>query len=194
MMYGGPRNARGPLANTPLPLPASAAGPATRGARWRFRGPPRAPLRAQKDRGYARFRQEERRFSSKKRGVCMVGRDLMRPEAVEPGRYLRKTPGRQPALRWFRQPGTFRVCHDRTHPPIFCPRADDWCRVPKAGARAELYAWCLMGNHVHLLFHAPIDCVSACMKKTCGSYARNFNDKSGRVGHLFQERFKSEPI
>ncbi len=58
----------------------------------------------------------------------------------------------------------------------------------------ELYAWCLMGNHVHLLFHAPMSGVSACMKKACGSYARYFNDKSGRIGHLFQERFRSEPI
>ena len=58
----------------------------------------------------------------------------------------------------------------------------------------ELYAWCLMGNHVHLLMHAPMDNLAACMKKCCGSYARYFNDKAGRVGHLFQERFKSEPI
>ena len=60
--------------------------------------------------------------------------------------------------------------------------------------RCELYAWCLMGNHVHLLVHAPMDSVSACMKQLLGTYSQWFNQKSGRVGHLFQERFKSEPI
>ncbi|MBO4364970.1 MAG: transposase [Eggerthellaceae bacterium] len=59
---------------------------------------------------------------------------------------------------------------------------------------AELYAWCLMGNHVHLLIHASMDKLSKCMMHTCGQYARYYNEKSGRVGHLFQERFKSEPI
>ena len=59
---------------------------------------------------------------------------------------------------------------------------------------AELLAWCLMGNHVHLLIHAPIERVSNLMKHLCGSYSLWFNRKCGRCGHLFQERFKSEPI
>lgn len=59
---------------------------------------------------------------------------------------------------------------------------------------AELYAWCLMGNHFHLLIHAPLGRISECMRLLCGGYARSFNEKYGRVGHLFQERFKSEPV
>lgn len=58
----------------------------------------------------------------------------------------------------------------------------------------ELYAWCLMGNHVHLLMHGPVDDISNCMKQLCGGYAQHFNGKAGRTGHLFQERFKSEPV
>ena len=61
-------------------------------------------------------------------------------------------------------------------------------------ADLELYAWCLMSNHFHLLFHGKIEDVSSCMKSLCGSYAQWFNAKSGRVGHLFQERFRSEPV
>ena len=61
-------------------------------------------------------------------------------------------------------------------------------------AEVELYAWCLMGNHVHLLVHAPMEHVSSCMKFLLGRYSQWFNAKSGRVGHLFQERFRSEPI
>ena len=58
----------------------------------------------------------------------------------------------------------------------------------------ELYAWCLMGNHVHLLVHAPMASVSKLMKQVLGTYAMRFNLKTGRVGHLFQSRFRSEPI
>lgn len=59
---------------------------------------------------------------------------------------------------------------------------------------AEVLAWCFMSNHVHLLFHAPMEQISLCMKSVCGSYAQLFNARHDRVGHLFQERFRSEPI
>ena len=58
----------------------------------------------------------------------------------------------------------------------------------------DLYAWCLMGNHFHLLVHAPLEVVSSAMRSLCGQYARFFNKGYGRVGHLYQERFESEPI
>lgn len=59
---------------------------------------------------------------------------------------------------------------------------------------AELYAWCLMSNHVHILVHAPIDCLAIMMKHLLSNYAERFNAKSERTGHLFQERYKSEPV
>lgn len=61
-------------------------------------------------------------------------------------------------------------------------------------ASVEVIAWCLMGNHVHLLLHAPLETISQCMKRVCGGYAQQFNLRYIRSGHLFQERFKSEPI
>ena len=61
-------------------------------------------------------------------------------------------------------------------------------------SKSELYAWCLMSNHVHLLVHAPIDRIALFMKDLCGTYAQYFNKKTGRTGHLFQERYKSEAI
>ena len=61
-------------------------------------------------------------------------------------------------------------------------------------AGAELLAWCLMENHVHLLIHAPLPDLSAAMRRVCGTYALRFNAKTGRVGHLFQDRFKSEAV
>ena len=58
----------------------------------------------------------------------------------------------------------------------------------------DLYAWCLMGNHFHLLIHGDIKRVSKCMQRLCSEYAHWFNRKTGRVGHLFQARFRSEAI
>lgn len=57
-----------------------------------------------------------------------------------------------------------------------------------------LLAWCLMDNHAHLLFHMPLEEVSALMRTLGSSYALWFNERHDRVGHLFQGRFRSEPI
>lgn len=58
----------------------------------------------------------------------------------------------------------------------------------------ELHAYCLMGNHVHLLIKDVSNQLDQIMKKIAGSYAYYFNRKHERVGHLFQDRFKSEVI
>ena len=55
-------------------------------------------------------------------------------------------------------------------------------------------AYCLMGNHVHMLLRDTSDELSVFMKKLEVSYASFFNWKYGRTGHLFQGRYKSEPI
>ncbi len=57
-----------------------------------------------------------------------------------------------------------------------------------------IYAYCLMDNHVHLLINEGEDEISRVMKRINTSYAYYFNNKYGRVGHLFQDRFKSEAI
>ena len=59
---------------------------------------------------------------------------------------------------------------------------------------AELYAWCFMSNHVHLLIHAEMKVVTAIMRSLLGSYAMYFNRRHGRTGHLFQNRFDSVAI
>ena len=58
----------------------------------------------------------------------------------------------------------------------------------------EIYAYCLMDNHVHMLMRDPLDEIDVFMKKLEGSYAFYFNHKYERVGTLFQERYKSEAI
>ena len=57
-----------------------------------------------------------------------------------------------------------------------------------------LYAWCLMTNHVHLLLKASPAELSSFTRAVFGRYAQYFNNRHDRVGHLFQERFWSEPV
>lgn len=64
----------------------------------------------------------------------------------------------------------------------------------KAHQEYLLYAYCLMNNHVHLLLQEYQDELSRIMKKINVSYVYYFNRKYQRIGHLFQDRFKSEKI
>ncbi len=58
----------------------------------------------------------------------------------------------------------------------------------------QIYAYCLMGNHVHLLLKVGIEALEQVMRRLCGSYVYWYNSKYQRVGNLFQDRFKSEPV
>ena len=57
-----------------------------------------------------------------------------------------------------------------------------------------IYAYCLMGNHVHLLIKESSETLAQIMKRISSSYVYYYNHKYGRIGHLFQERFKSQPV
>lgn len=59
---------------------------------------------------------------------------------------------------------------------------------------AAVYAWCLMDNHYHILIKQELGSLSDMMKALDSSYALYFNMRHDRVGHLFQGRFKSEPV
>ena len=58
----------------------------------------------------------------------------------------------------------------------------------------KLFAYCLMGNHVHLLMKAQDEDLDQIFKRIGARYVYWYNWKYRRVGHLFQDRFKSEPI
>lgn len=57
-----------------------------------------------------------------------------------------------------------------------------------------VYAYCLMNNHVHLVVHDENDQISGTMKGVATGYAMFFNIKYDRVGHVFQDRFRSEAV
>lgn len=58
----------------------------------------------------------------------------------------------------------------------------------------ELYAYCLMPNHIHFLMKQNDKNLEIIFKQIAGCYAGWFNFKYERTGHLFQDRFKSEPV
>ncbi|XQY91625.1 transposase [Metabacillus sp. HB246100] len=58
----------------------------------------------------------------------------------------------------------------------------------------KVYAWCLMGNHVHFLVKEGNEEISLVMKRIGISYANYYNWKYHTNGHLFQNRFKSENV
>jgi len=67
-------------------------------------------------------------------------------------------------------------------------------RKYKVQAEMEVYAWCLMNNHVHLLLKEGNEVISATMKRVGVSYASYYHQKYNTSGHLFQDRFKSENV
>jgi len=55
----------------------------------------------------------------------------------------------------------------------------------------RILAWVLMSNHAHLLVVSGTKGISLFMRRLLTGYAINYNRRHGRIGHLFQNRYKS---
>ena len=64
----------------------------------------------------------------------------------------------------------------------------------KAISEFEIFAYCLIGNHIHLLLKEVKEPIDQIMKRIATRFVYWYNIKYQRVGHLFQDRFKSEPV
>ncbi|MGQ0654743.1 MAG: transposase [Betaproteobacteria bacterium] len=58
----------------------------------------------------------------------------------------------------------------------------------------RLYAYCLMGNHYHLLAETPLPNLSRGMRHLNGCYTQAFNRRHSRVGHVIQGRFDAKLV
>ncbi len=58
----------------------------------------------------------------------------------------------------------------------------------------NIFAYCLMDNHVHLIVKENIEPLAKIMKRIGVSYVYWYNYKYNRSGHLFQDRYKSQAI
>ena len=65
----------------------------------------------------------------------------------------------------------------------------------KAGQfQVEIYAYCIMSNHFHLMVKSDFKMLSAFMRELNSNYAVYYNCKYGESGHVFQGRFYSSCI
>ncbi len=78
------------------------------------------------------------------------------------------------------------ILHDMTSPK-------DELKHPLP-ARCAFFSYCLMPNHVHLLIQEKSEKLSKTVKQIASRYALYYNNRYEHFGHLFQDRFKSEPV
>jgi putative transposase len=79
---------------------------------------------------------------------------------------------------------------------IFKDDSDRADFVARLAALAEegawsVFAWALLPNHVHLLVRTGSLPLATSMRRLLTGYVVNFNRRHNRVGHLFQNRYKS---
>jgi len=130
-----------------------------------------------------------RKWLRKIKGSCTFGGSHLEGEAV-PRRALRFVPGEfyhiynrgNEARPIFWEPDNYRYFLERMAKYLLADPID-------------LVAFCLMPNHFHLLLRlAEVFDVSDAMKKLGISYAKALNIRYGRIGHLFQGRFRSKHV
>ena len=73
---------------------------------------------------------------------------------------------------------------------IFCTTLNETC----GRTGWEVHAWCLMGNHFHLVVETPRGNLVAGMKWLLGTYTQRYNRRHCLSGHLFQGRYKAQVI
>lgn len=61
-------------------------------------------------------------------------------------------------------------------------------------SKYQIFSYCLMDNHVHLLLKESEEGISDSIKRISSSYVYWYNTKYQRMGHLFQGRYKSENV
>jgi REP element-mobilizing transposase RayT len=60
--------------------------------------------------------------------------------------------------------------------------------------RWRCFAYCLMGNHYHLLVQTREPNLSKGMHLLQSAYVRRFNKRHDRAGHVFGRRFHDQPV
>ncbi|QDR78936.1 transposase [Sporomusa termitida] len=61
-------------------------------------------------------------------------------------------------------------------------------------SQCRIFAYCLMDNHIHILLQTGREPLGRMVQRLSSSYVIWYNGRHDRCGHLFQERFKSEPV
>lgn len=64
----------------------------------------------------------------------------------------------------------------------------------KTNFNIDIYAYCLMDNHIHLMLHSNPENLSPFFQSVGARFVRWYNKKYSRSGHLFQDRYHSVAI
>ena len=88
------------------------------------------------------------------------------------------------------------IARGNAREPIFVDDYDRRLFLAELGKTAErldwwLWAYCLMGNHYHLVLETVQPTLARGMRDVNGNYSQAFNRRHDRVGHLFQGRYRS---
>jgi putative transposase len=88
------------------------------------------------------------------------------------------------------------ICRGNNRQAIFRDDQDRKRYIEKLSAycqdkKVDLLAYCLMSNHVHVLFETPEGKLSKMMQAFQTSYTLYFNRRHGRTGHVFEQRYKA---
>lgn len=67
-------------------------------------------------------------------------------------------------------------------------------KITKKKYGYALFAYVIMDNHMHLLIDAKKENISMLMQSIAVRYARYFNEEYERVGHVFENRYKSYAV
>jgi len=83
--------------------------------------------------------------------------------------------------------GRQKIFHDEAYYQAFLET------IKEASSRfgMEVQAYCLMGNHYHLLIKTPLGNLSRCMRHVNGVYTQRYNRLKNTDGPLFRGRFKA---
>ncbi|MGH8129042.1 MAG: transposase, partial [Gammaproteobacteria bacterium] len=88
------------------------------------------------------------------------------------------------------------MARGNAHEAIFDDDNDRYAFLDRLGRACERFDWrvwayCLMGNHYHLLVETLKPSLSRGMREINGTYTQAYNRRHDRVGHLFQGRYKA---
>ena len=80
--------------------------------------------------------------------------------------------------------------------PVFDDTQDRYAFLDALGEAVARFGWrghayCLMGNHYHLVLETPDANLARGMRQVNGVYTQRFNRRPGRSGHLFEGRYKA---
>ena len=64
----------------------------------------------------------------------------------------------------------------------------------KTVSKCKIFAYCLMQNHCHIVLKVEDEGLDQIFKRLGSRYVYWYNIKYSRIGHLFQDRYKSEVV